>query len=70
MMNALFLLSEFKLTISKITSRSRGPVTSGLTMQAIENGNERMRNPPAAAFATTKNLHVETHNKYDIQIYN
>lgn len=32
-------------------------------MQTIENGKERMRNPPAAPFANTKNLHVKTQLK-------
>jgi len=46
-----------------ITSRNRGPAARGLTMQTIENGKERMRNPAATPFATTKNLHVEIHKK-------
>lgn len=45
------------LTKSMITSRKRGPVACGLTMQTIENGKERTRIPPAVAFAPTKNLH-------------
>lgn len=46
-----------------ITSRNRGPIARGLTMQTIAKGNERMRIPPAVAFAPTKNL---IHEKYDI----
>lgn len=51
-------LSQFRLTMSMITSRSLAPTTKGRTMQTIENGNERMRNTAAAPFANTKNLHA------------
>jgi len=51
-------LSQFRLTMSTITSRSLGPTAKGRTMHTIENGNERMRNTTAAPFANTKNLHA------------
>lgn len=62
MMNSCinFTHIELKLTVSKTKSVSLGPTARGLTMQTIDNGKESMRNPPTAAFATTKNLHVMT----------